>query len=178
MGAVLYGDASATELSEWKLEQRTDGTLNIVNRSDNSYIAPTAATNSALSTSAAEPANGWTLSAASTSGYYIITSNGVQFNQTNAGLKWIIYNWGNGINTTDEGCQYSFLLTDHVKKSTAIAAATEADKTIRVENGTVRCALPYRLYAANGKSLSPGTKLNPGTYIVRTAREAVKVTVR
>ncbi len=180
VGAVLYGDASATELSEWKLEQRTDGTLNIVNRSDNSYIAPTAATNSALSTSAAEPANGWTLSAASTSGYYIITSNGVQFNQTNAGLKWIIYNWGNGINTTDEGCQYSFLLTDHVKKSTAIAAATatEADKTIRVENGTVRCALPYRLYAANGKSLSPGTKLNPGTYIVRTAREAVKVTVR
>ncbi len=89
----------------WKFTERNDGTFNIVNRADGSYISPTAAQNSQLMTSAAEPASGWTLKPGDEFGLYIITSGTAQFNQTQASLGWKLYNWGSGTNTIDTGCQ-------------------------------------------------------------------------
>ncbi len=91
----------------WKFILRNDGTFNIVNRADNSYINPSSAQNAQLSTSATEPATGWTLKPGNEYGLYIITSGTAQFNQTQSSLGWKLYNWGNGSNTTDTGCQLS-----------------------------------------------------------------------
>lgn len=177
-GAVLYGDATATESSEWKLVQREDGSIDIVNRADHSFISPNSSNNTALKTSDTSPSAGWTFSPAATSGYYIITSGTSQINQTNAGLSWKIYNWGDGTNTTDTGCQYAFTLTDHIKESTAIAPiSTQDSQRIEVKDGYIKCSLPYRLYSLDGKALPVHQKLSAGTYLVQTAHKTVKVNV-
>ena len=46
----------------------------------------------------------------------------MQFNQTNAGLGYKLYNWGNGTNITDTGCKYRILL-DH-QDGTSVGIAT------------------------------------------------------
>ena len=177
-GAVIYGDATPTESSEWKLVQREDGSIDIVNRADHSFISPNSSSNTALKTSSTSPSAGWTFSPAATSGYYIITSGTAQINQTNAGLNWKIYNWGDGTNTTDTGCQYAFALTDHIKESTAIApVAATTPQSITVENGYIKCSLPYRLYSLEGKALPVHQKLPAGTYLVQTAHKTLKVNV-
>ena len=100
----------------WKFVERTDGKLNIVNRHDNSYLAPTAAYNTQIMTSATQPTNGWTLSHANTAGLFIVSSGTVQLNQTQQGLGYKVYNWSsgqNGTDRTDAGCQYLVtLVTD------------------------------------------------------------------
>ena len=96
----------------WKFIKRTDGSLNIVNREDGSYLNPSAAYNTQISTSAAAPASGWELSYSATPGMFIIKSGTVQLNQTNANAKYAIYNWsgGNsGVDRTDAGCQYTII---------------------------------------------------------------------
>ncbi len=107
VGQGLTGEADGTShKAMWSFTKRTDGSYNIVNRSDESYISPSASNNSQMKTSKNTPSKGWTLKDAATPGYFIITSGTVQVNQTNAGLGYKIYNWGNGTNTTDTGCQY------------------------------------------------------------------------
>jgi hypothetical protein len=92
---------------------RTDGTYDIQNLADKSYIAPTASNNSQLSTSTTAPDTGWTIKPASTVGYVIVTtSTGVQLHQTASGLGYKVYNWGSGTNTTDAGCQFLFSLAN------------------------------------------------------------------
>lgn len=96
----------------WKFMERADGTWNIVNRADGSYLNPSAAYNTQISTSVTVPASGWELSYASTPGMFIIKSGTVQLNQTNANAKYAVYNWsgGNsGVDRTDAGCQYSII---------------------------------------------------------------------
>ena len=112
-GQAIVGETTPTTASEWKLEKRTDGTFNIINREDGTYVSPVADYNTALKTVSDVPATGWELLPAATEGYYIIVSGSAQFNQTNnAGLGWNVYNWGNGTNTTDTGCQYLFTLVE------------------------------------------------------------------
>ncbi|MBR5847655.1 MAG: hypothetical protein IKY72_07685 [Bacteroidaceae bacterium] len=93
----------------WKFVLREDGTtLDIINRNDNSYLAPTAAYNAQITTSATQPTNGWTLSYANTPGLFIISSGTVQLNQTTL-TNTPVYNWSNGQTSTDRGdtgCQY------------------------------------------------------------------------
>lgn len=96
--------------SMWKFVSRGDGTWDIVNREDQSFVSPTAGYNTQLSTSATQPAQGWTLSYAATPGLYIVSSGTVQFNQTQSGLNYKVYNWSSGNNGTDRsdtGCQYA-----------------------------------------------------------------------
>ncbi len=92
----------------WKFVARQDGKVDIVNRADKSYLAPTAAYNTQITTSATQPANGWTLSYANTPGLFIISSGTVQLNQTTlSGTP--VYNWSNeqtGTDRADTGCQY------------------------------------------------------------------------
>ncbi len=89
--------------SMWKFVARNDGSLDIINRNDNSYLAPTAAYNKQITTSATQPANGWTLSYANTPGLFIISSGTVQLNQTTSDHSFKVYNWSSGQSGTDRG---------------------------------------------------------------------------
>ena len=92
----------------WKFVVRADGSLDIINRNDNSYLAPTAAYNTQIKTSATQPEKGWTLSYANTPGLFIVSSGTVQLNQTTLN-NTPVYNWSNGQTGTDRsdtGCQY------------------------------------------------------------------------
>ncbi len=111
VGQGIVGSATVTEASKWKFEKRTDGTFNIVNKSDGSYVSPTATNNTQLKTSSTAPAAGWEFVPAATDGYFILKSGTTQFNQTN-NANFPVYNWGGGSNTTDTGCQYQFTEVD------------------------------------------------------------------
>ena len=110
--AEMTGNATVTEASKWKFVTRTDGKLDIVNYANGTYISPASSNNTALRTVASSPASGWEIKAAATDGLCIIVSGNVQFNQTQSGLGYKVYNWGDGTNTTDTGCQYLFEETE------------------------------------------------------------------
>ena len=104
--AEMTGNATVTDASKWKFVTRADGKLDIVNYANGTYISPASSNNTALRTQASLPASGWEIKAAATDGLCIIVSGNVQFNQTQSGLGYKVYNWGDGSNTTDTGCQY------------------------------------------------------------------------
>lgn len=111
-GADVVGTSTSapTEAMQWKFVQRTNGSeiFDIINRSDGSYVSPSAESDSQIKTSPSKPSAGWEVKAASTDGLYIVYSGSTQLNQTGHegtnGYK--IYNWGGGSNTTDAGCQF------------------------------------------------------------------------
>ncbi len=125
----------------WKFTERTDGTFNIVNRADGSFVSPTAAQNSQMMTSATEPASGWTLSPGDEMGFYIITSGITQFNQTQASLGWKLYNWGDGNNTNDTGCQVK------VEEATGepAAAPVAGEALLVLTNIELNGSAPYKI---------------------------------
>ena len=104
--AEMTGNATVTDASKWKFVTRADGKLDIVNYANGTYISPASSNNTALRTQASSPASGWEVKAAATDGLCIIVSGNVQFNQTQSGLGYKVYNWGDGTNTSDTGCQY------------------------------------------------------------------------
>ena len=104
--AEMTGNANITNASTWKFVARNDGKWDIVNRADGTYVSPASNNNTALKTQSASPANGWELKPAATKGMFIIISGTAQFNQTKSELSYKVYNWGNGSNTDDAGCQY------------------------------------------------------------------------
>ncbi len=107
-GQILMGGTNSSDATAvWQFVARGDGAYDIRNFSDHTYISPSSANNTALNTVSEQPSAGWTLNLATTVGYVTIVSGTVQFNQTNAGLGYKIYNWGDGTNTTDTGCQYA-----------------------------------------------------------------------
>ena len=113
--AGLVGGTNNSHASMmWKFQSRGDGTYDIVNRGDGSYISPTATYNTQVKTSVSRPAKGWTLRNSSTVGMFIISSGTVQLNQTNlTGLP--IYNWSSkrdGNYTLDSGCQFTIREVD------------------------------------------------------------------
>jgi len=117
----------------WKFVLRDDHTFDIVNHADGSYLAPTAAANAQVHTSAEQPANGWTLKACDQFGAFIITSGTAQLNQSNATA---VLNWGGGSNTNDVGCQYYVTETEfpanswcqiRYEKNAALSGQYEAD---------------------------------------------------
>ena len=92
--------------SMWKFVARTDKSLDIINRHDGSYLAPTASYDTQISTSTKQPEKGWTLSYCNTPGLFIISSGTVQLNQTQ---NEKVYNWSageTGTDRSDAGCQY------------------------------------------------------------------------
>ena len=108
VGEAIAGVTAPTESSIWKFEPRKDGSYDIVNYSDGTFISPASNNNAALKTSAARPATGWTLGQAATNGYFIFANGSAQFNQQNNG-SYHVLNWGGGSNTTDTGCQYEIV---------------------------------------------------------------------
>ena len=134
--AEMTGNATVTDAAKWKFTKRNDGKYNIVNKSNGTYISPASSNNTALRTQANEPASGWELKEAATQGLFIIVSGDVQFNQTNSGLGYKVYNWGSGTNTTDTGCQYLVTEVETVEGeggSGEVTPPTEGEDVMSVE---------------------------------------------
>ncbi len=125
-GNAIVGETAPTNNSIWQFVTRTDGTFNIINAIDGSYISPSSNNNTALNTSATEPTKGWTLSPAATKGLVIFTSGSVQFNQQNNGNFYLL-NWGDGTNTSDAGCQYQVEEVDLVLAPRPLASLFQLD---------------------------------------------------
>ena len=108
------GTASNTHRMMWKFVSRGNGTFDIINRADGSYISPSAGFNAQINTTATRPSKGWTLKPSSTIGMFIVSSGTVELNQTNlANLP--IYNWSSGKDgndITDTGCQFTIKEVD------------------------------------------------------------------
>lgn len=110
-GGELAGVTTVTAASCWKFVSRTDGTWDMINALDGSFVSPNSANNTVLKTQATQPTAGWTISKADATGYVIITSGSCQFNQTNIGSSVVsggykVYNWGSGTTLSDTGCKY------------------------------------------------------------------------
>ncbi len=110
-GAGLMGNTTISDASKWKFVLREDKKYDIVNIIDKSFISPTAANNTQLMTTKAQPAKGWDLTFVG-EGFVTITSGTTQFNQTQGGQNYKVFNWGDGTNTTDGGCLYQIIPTE------------------------------------------------------------------
>lgn len=186
-GKAVVSELNAnTNKSEWKFVDRGDGTFNIVNRADKLYLSPLASNNTALTTTATQPTDGWKLMECGIDNYYLLVSDGnhTEINQTKDKEGFQLYNWGYGSKVAgeyrldDNGCQFSFVLTDTEGTSTNIESNQLQCPTISVVNGRIACNLPYRLYSIDGKAQPIGRQLNAGVYLVRTAKNVVKVIVK
>ena len=107
--AAVGNEANNLAKSQWKFVDRGDGTADIVNRGDGTFLNPNSAYNSAIQTIAQQPAKGWAFDYCNAPGLYIINSGTVQLNQTQSDLGWKIYNWSSrsdGCDRDDKGCQY------------------------------------------------------------------------
>lgn len=105
-GVAMTGEPSPSRASMWRFERRDDGALNLRCAQGNLYLSPASAKNSALKAVAAEPQKGWTLLPADELGYFAVASGAAQMNQTQSGLGYKVYNWGDGTNLSDAGCKY------------------------------------------------------------------------
>ena len=107
-GQAIVGEQNpATNASVWKFVVRQDGSYDIKNFHDLTYISPASADNTALNTVKATPNAGWAVKGASVKGLVTLTSGSAQFNQTNnANQGFKVFNWGSGTNTDDTGCMY------------------------------------------------------------------------
>ena len=146
VGGELGGGTTLEVASCWKFVSRGDGTFDIVNALDGSYILPNSTNNSVLKTQATSPAAGWIIAKADETGYVIITSGSCQFNQTNLGSSALsggnkIYNWGGGTNTSDTGCKYVIteIAEDDIPfplSSTALGELTNHDMNVSATAAT------------------------------------------
>ncbi|MDE6303479.1 MAG: family 20 glycosylhydrolase [Paramuribaculum sp.] len=110
-GKAMTGNASPSDNSNWKFEKRSDGTFNIINEGDRTYVSPTASYNTAITTTSSVPSAGWEIFPTNQPGYVIVASGTTQWNQTNASLGYKIYNWSSqqdGRDITDTGCTFLF----------------------------------------------------------------------
>lgn len=179
-GKAIIGETNNTSSSsEWKFMKRSDGDFDIINRADGVYISPTAANNTALTTSFTAPKEGWKFVSTATEEYFAFVSNSTEINQTKAAEGFQLYNWGGGTNITDEGCLFSFTLTSTEQTPTSISnISSSLESLVNVKDHRIVCPLPYRLYSTDGRSLPIGGQLSQGIYIVQTAYGDVKIFVR
>lgn len=110
-------------LSQWKFVDRGDGTADIVNRGNGTFLNPNSAYNSAITTTAVAPSRGWKFDYSNSPALYIINSGTVQLNQTQSGLGWKVYNWSSrsdGCDRDDAGCQYRIELVDEAPEEVVV----------------------------------------------------------
>ena len=104
--AAITGSTEATtKASIWRFMSRGDGSYDIVNLADGTYITTSG---SPLKCVNERPDAGWTIKKAETTGNVIVVSGTNQFNQQKDG-SFHLLNWGSGTNTTDDGCEYRFV---------------------------------------------------------------------
>lgn len=161
--ANLTGVPTLTEEAKWKFVKRADGeTYNIISAANGGYVGVTASFNTALRSSKSEPNRGWTVKSADEIGYVIITSNSVQWNQTNAGLNYAVYNWGNGNNITDAGCKYRFETIEVPEPPVEITEVKTSE------------AYSHSVYSLTGVKLAGTQGLRPGIYLVDGKKSVVR----
>ncbi len=110
-GKPMVGNASPSAASSWKFEKRSDGSFNIINFDDHTYVSTEATYNTAIKTTSSVPSAGWEILPTEKPGYVIITSGTTEWNQTTASLNYRVYNWSSqkdGRDITDAGCIYLF----------------------------------------------------------------------
>ncbi len=171
MGAganALGKEKNNYEHSMWKFTLRSDGAYNIINRKDGSYLNPSAAYNTAISTTETEPDKGWTLSYSNSIGTYIISCGKIQLNQTQEGLGWKIYNWSQnetGTDRNDVGCQYAItLVTGEPDEETILP--NQLETTSELVNGW------YRIVAVGGSATDMTNAISSGkNHIVNATTE-------
>ncbi len=143
VGSNVTGEQNGNNAnSMWKFVARTDGTFDIINRDDNSYLSPNSSYGTNIKTSADAPDAGWTLSYSNAPGTYIITSETVQLNQTDATHSHVLFNWSSGSDGRDRddlGCRYAIAeagdLPEEPVLSTNILVNTSTGTLYR-SNGT------------------------------------------
>lgn len=110
--AAITGPTEATtKASIWKFVSRGDGSYDIINVADGTYIATSG---SPLKCVSARPTSGWSIKPAENTGNVIVVSGTAQFNQQKDG-SFHLLNWGSGTNTTDDGCEYRLIdVTDQI----------------------------------------------------------------
>ncbi|MDE7377804.1 MAG: hypothetical protein K2N13_02460 [Paraprevotella sp.] len=127
--------------SRWKFLHRPDGSWNIQNVNDLSYVSPEAAYNTQVITSKTEPTQGWEFSYCNNSGLYIIHSGTTQLNQTT--IQDAIYNWSSGQSGTDRsdaGCQFRIVDVTDIEADIddpVIYPTESIDIPVNKENGTL-----------------------------------------
>ena len=167
-GNDIMGEQTPSDYSVWQFEARTDGSYDIVNALDGTYISPASNYNTALKTSKDKPSTGWTLKPATTAGLVIVTNGSVQFNQTNSAQGYRLYNWGSGTNTTDTGCQYLVEVERDVEDviDTDVLESVAINSVDEFENGGVYTFVTKRGWMGatkdNNKAISTAkTQANP-----------------
>lgn len=175
----VNGATNASEASAWTFELRNDGTYNIVNYATGNFINTTAPNNTQIKTGPVEPSTGWELKLAATEGHVIIVNGTSQFNQTNnANQGYNIFNWGNGDNTTDTGCQFSFSETDLTKD--AITAPEIDSVGFECVEGGIYANEDVEVYNLQGIRIASGKgriDLSPGIAIVKRGSSVTKINV-
>ncbi len=119
----------------WRLESRADGSFNIISLMTGNYVSPsTLPSSSEIALVSEEPSEGWEIQPAQGEGNYIIVSGNKQLNQTNTANGFKIFNWGNGTNKADAGCQFRFTeITDLIKTTSidnVIVTPSDAQPTL------------------------------------------------
>lgn len=186
VGNGLDGRSQAQgHASMWKFVTRSDGTYDIINRADSSYIVPGRVVRPAaqLRTSATQPDAGWTLTTnGMMSSLFAVVSGNSQMNQAENTNNWRILDWGDGTNTTDVGCRYSIVMAEaEVQNDThsGISTPTLERDFLSVENGQFVMAQshrPVKVYSISGRRVPVQTfKRLRGTYIVVDGKRSYKV---
>ncbi|MDE6535368.1 MAG: beta-N-acetylhexosaminidase [Muribaculaceae bacterium] len=161
--ATLTGVTTLTDEAKWKFVKRADGvTYNIINAANGGYVGITAANNSSLRSSKNTPSRGWTPKGADEIGYMIITSNTVQWNQTNSSLNYAVYNWGDGNNISDSGCKFRFETIELPEPPVEITEVRTAEAEAR------------GVYTLTGVKLTDSKGLRPGIYLVDGKKSIVR----
>lgn len=114
-GSILLGQTyvAGNYNQHWKFIENPNGGYTLVNRNAEAHISPNSDYNTSLyAQSGTMPSSGWELLFTNTEDLFGIISGTVQLNQTNSSLGFKIYNWGNGANISDTGCQYRITLRD------------------------------------------------------------------
>lgn len=161
-GAVVYGQATTSRSAGWIFVKRTDGSYDLVNFSDHTYLSPASSNNTALYARSAQPSAGWSVKASSQIGLVIITSGTAQLNQTNSSLSYKVYNWGDGTNKSDTGCQYLVSPAQDLQ-------ATGIDDIESDINDA-----PHTVYDLLGRRMIDYEHLTPGVYIVDGQKKIVR----
>lgn len=163
VSGALTGVQTLTDAAKWKFVKRSDGvTYNIVNVANGGYAGVNSSYNTAIRSIKNEPPRGWTVKGADEIGYVIITSNDVQWNQTNGNLNYAIYNWGSGTNITDTGCKFRFETIE------------VPEPPVEINEVKVSGAEGAAVYSLTGVRLSGVQGLCPGIYIVDGKKKVIR----
>lgn len=181
-GKGMTGVASATPQAMWTFTKRTDGTYDLQNYVDGTYLTPLGEYNKTLVPSTNKPTNGWTVTPVE-AGYFILTTTlGSQRNELHQTKDAALYNWGWAENAdpnkTDGGCLFLVeevsddLLPRRVSVTYQVEGTTTfADNNYRLGELNIACgstAVAIPEVKDNGKTFE--YFVNPGQPITISER--------